>query len=302
MSKKSKATQNNKSFKTIIILLACTMLAGLFYTYKITSRSKKEIITLREDKENMLKDLEKSQLFLNQIMTSNKMLSSKLVAEQDKIKQLILDLNSKNITEKNIADYKKTANNVDARIKSLLNEIDRYKKKIDSTNIVLAKTNIDLTKTSASLIKEKNKNDTLTVSNVKLANKISDASKLYFFDLKTNFFKLKSSGKLIETDNANKINLIKFSFMIAENNLAKPTTKDFYIQIIDSKNNVLGSKNVEKFGNETLNYSTLLKVKYQNKNTKVEGEIPVTNLQGGILFINVFDKSKLILNSAVTLS
>lgn len=77
----------------------------------------------------MLKDLEKSQLFLNQIMTSNKMLSSKLVAEQDKIKQLILDLNSKNITEKNIADYKKTANNVDARIKSLLNEIDRYKKK-----------------------------------------------------------------------------------------------------------------------------------------------------------------------------
>ncbi|MFM9471189.1 hypothetical protein [Flavobacterium psychrophilum] len=129
MSKKRKATQNNKSFKTIIILLACTMLVGLFYTYKITSRSKKEIITLREDKENMLKDLEKSQLFLNQIMTSNKMLSSKLVAEQDKIKQLILDLNSKNITEKNIADYKKTANNVDARIKSLLNEIDRYKKK-----------------------------------------------------------------------------------------------------------------------------------------------------------------------------
>ena len=44
-----------------------------------------------------------------------------------------------------------------------------------------------------------------------------------------------------------------------------------------------------------------LKIKYQNKTIKVEGEIPVTDLQDGILFINVFDKSKLILNSAVTL-
>ena len=301
MSKKVKKKQNNKSFKIIIILLAFTMLASLFYIYKMSSKSKKEIISLREEKANMLEDLEKSQLFLTQIITSNKSLSSKLVAEQNKVKQLILDLKSKKITEQNIVDYKQIADNADNRIKTLLNEINSYKKKIDSTNVVLTQTNANLTKTSVSLIKEKTKNDTLTVSNTKLAKKISDGSKLYFFDLKTNFFKSKSSGKLTETDKASKINLIRVSFMIAENNLAKSTSKDFYIQIIDSKNNVLGSKNVEKFGNETLNYSTSLKVKYQNKTIKVEGEIPVTNLQDGILFINIFDKSKLILNSAVTL-
>ena len=301
MSKKVKKKQNNKSFKIIIILLAFTMLASLFYIYKMSSKSKKEIISLREEKANMLEDLEKSQLFLTQIITSNKSLSSKLVAEQNKVKQLILDLKSKKITEQNIVDYKQIADNADNRIKTLLNEINSYKKKIDSTNVVLTQTNANLTKTSVSLIKEKTKNDTLTVSNTKLAKKITDGSKLYFFDLKTNFFKSKSSGKLTETDKASKINLIRVSFMIAENNLAKSTSKDFYIQIIDSKNNVLGSKNVEKFGNETLNYSTSLKVKYQNKTIKVEGEIPVTNLQDGILFINVFDKSKLILNSAVTL-
>lgn len=301
MSKKVKKKQNNKSFKIIIILLAFTMLASLFYIYKMSSKSKKEIISLREEKANMLEDLEKSQLFLTQIITSNKSLSSKLVAEQNKVKQLILDLKSKKITEQNIVDYKQIADNADNRIKTLLNEINSYKKKIDSTNVVLTQTNANLTKTSVSLIKEKTKNDTLIVSNTKLAKKITDGSKLYFFDLKTNFFKSKSSGKLTETDKASKINLIRVSFMIAENNLAKSTSKDFYIQIIDSKNNVLGSKNVEKFGNETLNYSTSLKVKYQNKTIKVEGEIPVTNLQDGILFINVFDKSKLILNSAVTL-
>jgi hypothetical protein len=302
MSKKNKKQQNNKSFKIIIILLAFTMLGSLFYIYKMSSKSKKEIISLREEKENMLKDLEKSQLFLTQVMTSNKSLSSKLVSEQGKVKQLILDLNSKNITEKNIVDYKQTADDVDNRIKLLLNEISSYKNKIDSTNVVLAKTNVNLTKTSASLTKEKTKNDTLTVSNKKLAKKITEASKLYFYDFKTNFYKSKGSGKLTETDKASKIDLIKVSFIIAENNLIKSTSKDFYIQIIDSKNNVLGGKNVEKFGKETLNYSASRKVNYKNKTIKVECEIPVTDLQDGILFINVFDKSKLILNSAVTLS
>lgn len=294
MSKKIKHNQNNKSFKIIIILLAMTMIGGLFYMSKLSHKSKSDIILLREEKLEILNDLEKSQLFLNQVMTSNKSLSSKLALEQEKVKQLILDLKTKKMTEKNIVDYKQTANNVDNRIKLLLNEINSYKNKIDSTNVVLKKTNVVLTN-------ERTKNDTLTVSNKKLAKKITDASKLYFYNLQTAFFKSKSSGKLTETNKASKVDVIKISFMIAENELIKSTSKEFYIQIIDSKNNVLGSKNVEKFGNETLNYSALLKVKYQNKTIKVEGEIPVTNLEDGLLFINIFDKSKLILNSTVTL-
>lgn len=294
MSKKIKHNQNNKSFKIIIILLTMTMLGGLFYMSKLSHKSKSDIILLREEKLDILNDLEKSQLFLNQVMTSNKSLSSKLALEQEKVKQLILDLKTEKMTEKNIVDYKQTANNVDNRIKLLLNEINSYKNKIDSTNVVLKKTNVVLTN-------ERTKNDTLTVSNKKLSKKITDASKLYFYNLQTAFFKSKSSGKLTETNKASKVDVIKISFMIAENELIKSTSKEFYIQIIDSKNNVLGSKNVEKFGNETLNYSALLKVKYQNKTIKVEGEIPVTNLEDGLLFINIFDKSKLILNSTVTL-
>ena len=294
MSKKIKHNQNNKSFKIIIILLTMTMLGGLFYMSKLSHKSKSDIILLREEKLDILNNLEKSQLFLNQVMTSNKSLSSKLALEQEKVKKLILDLKTKKMTEKNIVDYKQTANNVDNRIKLLLNEINSYKNKIDSTNVVLKKTNVVLTN-------ERTKNDTLTVSNKKLSKKITDASKLYFYNLQTAFFKSKSSGKLTETNKASKVDVIKISFMIAENELIKSTSKEFYIQIIDSKNNVLGSKNVEKFGNETLNYSALLKVKYQNKTIKVEGEIPVTNLEDGLLFINIFDKSKLILNSTVTL-
>jgi len=288
MSEKVEQKQNNNSLKIVIILLAFTILGSFFYIYKMSDRAKDMIISLREQKSNITNDLEKSQLFLDQVLTSNKSLSKKLALERVKIKKLIQDLRKKKITEKTIVVYKKTADDVDDRIKSLLNEIDLYKQKIDSTNIVLNK--------------EKTKNDTLTISNKKLVKKITAASKLYFYDLQTTSFKIRSSGKQIETDNANKVDLLKVSFMIAESDLAKSTTKEFFIQIIDSKNNVLGSKKIQKFANKTLSYSTSSKVKYENKTLTVEGEIPVSELEEGLFSVNIFDKSKLVLRSTFTLN
>ncbi len=295
MAKKTKPKQNSNSFKIVIILLSFTMLGGFFFMYKMSSRSKEAIIALREQKLNLLGNLEKSDLFLNQVLTSNKSLSKKLAAEHIKIKKLILDLKKKNINEKTIVVYQNSSNAVDDRVKLLLTEIDSYKKKIDSTNTVLQHTNIVLKK-------EKTKNDTLTVSNKKLVKKITNASKLYFYDLKTASFKVRSSGKEIETDKASKADALKISFMIAENDLVKSSTKEFFIQIIDFKNNVLGSKKTEIFGKETLTYSTAVKVKYESKTIKVEGEIPVADLEKGLFYVNIFDKTKLVLKSTFTLN
>lgn len=294
MSKKIKQGQDNSSFKIVIILLAFTMLGSFFYIYRMTDKSKAMIVSLREQRSNILEDLEKSQLFLDQVMTSNKSLSKKLSFEQAKIKKLILDLKKKNLNEKTIVVYQKSADAVDDRVKLLLNEINVYKKKIDSTNTVLNKTNIVLKK-------EKTKNDTLTVSNKKLVKKIADASKLNFYNLQTSTLKTRSSGKQIETNKAGKVDLLKISFIIAENDLAKPSDKEFFIQIIDSKNNVLGSKKVEKFGDQTLNYSTSIKVKYENKAINAETELPVSDLEKGFYYVNIFDKTQIVLKSTFTL-
>lgn len=287
MKKDNNKTQVTKSFKILIVLLVFSMLGSLFYIYKMSDRSKKIIISLREEKALVLKDLEKSELYLQQIMTTNKTLSKKLAAEQLEIKKLIAELKSKSVTENNIAGYKKSANNADARIKELLNEINNYKNKIDSTNVVLGN--------------ERIKVDTLTTSNKKLTKTIDKAAKLYFYNLNYGTFKDKGEGKLVETTKSNRINLIKISFMIAENNLVKASNKDFYVQIIDSKANVVGLKNTLKIGAQELTYSAVLKTNYKNETTKVEGEIAVDNLTEGTYFINVFDKSKLILNTSFTL-
>jgi len=299
MSKKSQQSDNsNKSFKIIIILLTSTMLASLFYIYKSSSKSKGEIVSLRkekydlsEEKQAIIADLEKSKIYLDQALSSKSALTKQLEKEQAKVNQLLLqlkNLQNNKIDNNQIEQFKKEAQNADAKITALIKELNSYKKKVDSTNVVLKN--------------ERKAIDTLKSSNKKLVTKVNDAAKLYFYDLKTTPLKVKSSGSQIETDKASRTNMIKVSFMIAENDFAKATTKEFYIQIIDTKSNVIGSKKTENFGEQTLTYSALANIKYENKTIKVEQEIPTKDLEKGAYFINVFDNSKLILKTSLSLN
>lgn len=297
MSKKLKKKKINDSFKVLIILLTTTLLASFFYIYKMSDRSKKVIVSLRQErmelvneKQAILANLEKSKIYLEQALSNKSTLTNQLNKEKEKVNQLIAQLkNLKNteIDNTQIEQFKQNAENSDAKITMLIKELNSYRKKVDSTNVVLRK--------------ERKAIDTLTKLNKKLSNKINEASKLYFYDLKIDPLKVKSSGSQVKTERASRVNVIKVSFMIAENDLVKATTKEFYIQIIDSKNNVIGSKKVENFGNDILTYSAASKVKYDRKTIKVEQEIPVTELEKGSFFVNIFDKSKLILNTTLNL-
>jgi len=297
MSKKIREQSTNKSFKIIIILLTFIMLCSLFYIYKQGSKTKNTIVSLRQEKlalsnerQAIIDDLERSKIYLEQALSSKSSLTKELSAEQNKVNQLIAqlkNLENTKIDSSQIEQFKTEAQNADAKISALINELNNYKKKVDSTNVVLKG--------------ERKAIDTLKNSNKKLVTKVNEAAKLYFYDLKVTPLKVKSSGNQTETDKASRTDVIKISFMIAENDFAKAATKDFYIQVIDSKNNVIGSKKTESFGSQTLTYSSQSSVKYENKTIKVEQEIPTTNLEKGYFFINVFDKSKLVLKTSLDL-
>lgn len=126
-------------------------------------------------------------------------------------------------------------------------------------------------------------------------------SKLSIVNLQTTALKQKSGGKQVETDKANRADLLKISFTIAENQIAKSGDKYYFVQIIDSKNNVLGEKKTETFDDKLLSYSFISKVRYENKTVKVEKEIPVSDIQEGTFFVNVFDKTELVAKTSFTL-
>jgi hypothetical protein len=284
-----------KSLKTIIIGLACVILGSLYYVYNISERPKNIIVSLRHEKSIVLKDLEKTQYLLNIIKTDNKILEEKLSYEKKKIAQLISGLKTGKLSQNSIGIYRKNVDVAGERIKILAEEIAVYRKKNDSIASVLKK--------------EKKKNDTLKTSNKilkktnkKLLEKITEASNLYYYNLETKCFKVKNDKKESETNNANKTNLLRINFSIAENKIIKSTDKNFYIQIIDPNNNVVGNKETLNFGENLLVFSTSINLKYENQNTIVSTELKVKNLEKGNYAINVFDNSKKVLQSKFTLN
>lgn len=279
----------NLSFKIIIILLTLLLMASLFYIYKLSDRTKRIVLSLREEKSLLLKDLEKSELLLGQTLDNKTALYSQLVLEQKKVKKLIADIKKNDVSEAEILKFKKGASNINDRIKVLLRELNNYKKKVDSTTVVLAE--------------QKELNDTLSTTNKFLSKKITDASELYYYNLQAKAYKVRNSGEKVETEKARRADILKISFFIAENKLVKAGNNTLYVQIIDSKNNVIGGgkKTTETFGNYSLIYSYTTKVKYNNKTLKIEDELEVEDLEKGLYFINVFDRSTLVLKTTVTL-
>ena len=91
------------------------------------------------------------------------------------------------------------------------------------------------------------------------------------------------------------------SFTIAENSIAKSGDRKYYVQVIDSKNNVMGDRQTEKISDKTLTYSFIANVKYANKTVDLVQNIPAEKLEKGTFYVNVFDNGQLVSNTTFTL-
>ena len=119
--------------------------------------------------------------------------------------------------------------------------------------------------------------------------------------MKTAAYKQRSSGKQVATERAGRADVLKVSFTIAENSIAKTGDKTYYVQVIDSKNNVLGDKLTTSFDDKSLTYSFTTNVKYENKSVEVSQDLPGKVFAKGTYFVNVFDKAELVSKSSFTL-
>ena len=248
----------------------------------MSDRSKSVIISLREEKSLILNDLEKSKLFLDQAISNKTTLNSRLAIEQKKVKKLITEIKNSNLSINQIYGLKKGVKNVNERVLILIKELNYYKKKSDSTNLILDK-QISI-------------NDTLINNNEVLSQKVTEGSKLYYYGLETTAYKLRISGKKVETEKASRADFFNISFLVGENKLVNASNHVLYIQIKDGKNRVIGNKKRKKIGNKTLVFSVQTKIKYNNKTIRINQNLPVQNLNGGLYSVNIFDKSNLILH------
>ncbi|QSW88243.1 MULTISPECIES: hypothetical protein [Flavobacterium] len=285
---------NNSSLKAVIAVLAVLLIGSLVYIFKLSSDTdvvQTELTTTMTEKESVMKDLQELKATYDAAIAENTSMSDELIQERDKVVALMDDLNK---SKGDVSKYRAQVQAMQGKMKTLVAENDELKKQNgvlttqrDSTIVVLGES--------------KKYNEVLVGQNEELAKTVERGSKLSILNTKTSAYKLKSSGKQIETDKASRADILKVSFTIAENQIAKSGDKTYYVQVIDAKNNVLGEKKTENFGDNSLTYSFKTTVKYENKSVNVTEDLPGKDFAKGTYFINVFDNDELVSKTSFSL-
>jgi len=288
--------QNNSSssLKVIIAILAILLIGSLVYIYKITSDAKQvqtELTKSVSEKDLVMKDLQDLKTTYDAAIAENTSMSDELIKERDKVVNLMNDISK---SKGDVSKYRSQYQKLESNMKVLIAENDTLKKE----NVVLT-TQRD--STIVVLGESKKYNEVLVGQNEELSKTVEIGSKLSVLNMKTAAYKIKSSGKQVETDKAGRVDVLRISFTIAENQIAKSGDKDYYVQVIDSKNNVLGNKQTVSFGEKSLTYSFITTVKYENKTVQVSQDLPGKDFAKGTYFVNVFDKGELVSKTSFTL-
>ena len=286
--------KSNIGFKIVIAFLAILLVGSLAYTYNVIKDSNEIEKVLISEKDAVLKDLAVSKDSLDGAIASNSILSLELINERDRVEKLIKDFQNSDIDAISAMRYKNEAINLKNKVSSLLKEVKELK---DQNRVLTQERN------NAVVILDETKKsfDNLQDKNYKMAETLEKASKLNILNLLIEGFTKKNSGKLVLTDKARKTDVMKISYTVAENLVSKPITKNYFIQVVDNNNNVLGDMKIENFGDKSLTYSFVSAINFENKTMQISKELKVENLTSGTYFVNIYDKGELLVKTSMNL-
>ncbi|MES2544348.1 MAG: hypothetical protein V4548_05645 [Bacteroidota bacterium] len=296
---KTKTTSNsNTNLKAIIIVLALLLAGSLAYIFTLktdVTTTQTSLTTEKTEKDKLMQELQTLKATYDAALAENTTMSADLVTERDKVVALMSDLQKSRGNASSLKKYKEQFLALDLRMKELSLENESLKRQNgkltvqrDSTGVVLSQA--------------RNQNQELSGQNEELARTVEKGAKLNVMNVKAVAYKVKKSGKQTLTEKAGSADILKISFTIAANPIAKAGEKEYYVQIIDATNAILGDKKQTTFEDgKTLEYSFITTVKYDNQAVDVSQDIAGSKFAKGTYFVNIFDKGEMVSTSNVTL-
>ena len=324
------AVSNYKLFtKILAITLFSFLVAGAVWVFK---NDNDKIVTKQNfelEKSTILKKLNRLNDSIGIVMNQNNLYKSELKDQKEKIASLIEKVgqaNSGTTLKKDysqeMASLKNEVSNLKNINANLLKINANYEKEIialKSSNDVKGKlivikeniaTNKKLDLDQNGNFKNKNiailsssKSNRDTVNNVKNKVSLNDNTnnKIVVSNLKTASYIVDKTGYMLLSDKSAKANIVKVSFEVSGNKNINFLYKEYYIQIIDSKNNVIGARKVKKFGSEELMYSALYQLTFRNEPQAISMNVDLLNEEKGTYFVNIFDHNKIMSNTSFVL-
>ena len=288
---------NSKGLKSIIVVLSFLLVGSLAYIFKLSNdvaMSAVKATTAMTEKEKVLANLNALKINYDAAIAENTAISADLVIEREKVVQLMNEVRKSNGSIAALTKYKEQANGLEYKMKTMMLDVAELTKKNTSLTTL-----VDSSRTVIGV--QKLTNETLVGQNSEMNSKILAAAKLTIVNVRGVAIKIKSSGKQEKTDKASKTNALEIAFTIPENKLAIAGSRDYFVQVIDAGNNVLGEKKSVTFDGKLLYYSYIATVKFDNSTIEHSQTINGKDFIKGSYKINVFEKNNIISTSSFLL-
>ena len=257
--------------KLIVVLSALVLSLSGFLLYDSLNKElsqaeiQEQFSDLKSDYEFIQKDLE---VAVNDANFSNK----EIIAQKKRIETL---LRKNNISQEELMEAKKIMRNISQTfIKNYQNKLIVLNNQVTTLDTEKQKLREENEKVTTEVVVLKDKVSELDrkIENEKVISKKKDelinyASKLSLSNFILRSFKVRNSGKEVETDKASRIDRIKFSFDINENILSKDGQKVLYMLIKKPSGEIATFSNktsgVFNYNNRKMLYSDKTTLNYQ---------------------------------------
>ena len=287
----SNTTPNNR-LKIILVITLVLLFGTGFYTLNLYNNNIETQEQLIAEKELVLKDLNNMAAQYDIAIDNNDVANNKLIQARERIEGLMDSLKISDNNVRSLWRYKKKFLVLQDEMKELMLENNTLKEENSMLTNTLDSTKVQLNDRIVY-------NDSLLNQNTQLATIVRDASVLSAVSLKGLGVIIRSSGKLIPTERASRADELKICYTVPKNKLVTTGEKDFFVQILDPKNNILGENKQINFEEKILNYSLSSKFNYTGKNLDICEFVKPRGkkFEKGRYIVNIFDEAILVSSS-----
>ncbi len=287
------------NYRLVIGALIVAMLGLGAYSFSSYNELKEQKEFLIQEKKIVENELSKIIIRYDELMSENEDLEEELTIAKEKTLKMLDSLKVQEATVHIISKYRK-------QIVTLQEERNNFMAMASSLKQENKKLQHDRKSVTRRLIEQTDVNNELSEKNMLLAENLKKGSIITANSFDAKAYKMRASGKEIETDKAKRTDIMEICFTLAENSLAEKGDKDLYIQILNPSSNVIGEKLSENFGDYTLVYSTKETVFYDKEvldiciKTKAGTDEKV--FKKGTYFVNVFHDEKKLGSTQINLN
>jgi len=251
-----------KNFRRIIIILVILLVGLGGYTFVLFQESQENQRHLLDQKMAISEELEELKGTYDTLLQDYQLQDQALLEARGRIAQLLDSVESAKPSMAIIKRYrieiarlKEERTMLFARADSLIRVTQNLAQKVDSTQVVLNQTRAE--------------SDGLRLKNEDLERVLEKGARLQIVDFSSNAVIVRRSGKIVDTKRASRADKVRACFTISPNAIAAAGERNLYLQVINPKNNLIGSRMTLPLGEESLYYSASTQVDFQQEEVDV---------------------------------